>query len=173
MVRTRSDQTIKMPSTDCRTICVLLAPKGDRAQDCGKDVQLMLDRRGWIAHEANDALGALTELCLLERTQSLRQAWGLQTVERLALVVVAPQRWPQLPAMVSAARRYVPKVTLWSFVDGGLHPLDAEAREDETRQRAADAPSVGRDRTVEVAPPPVSGDEIAMLLEGEDREPPS
>jgi hypothetical protein len=173
MVWTRSDQTINMPSTDCRTRCVLLAPKGDRAQDCGDDVQSMLDRRGWIAHEADDTLGALAELCLLERTQALRQAWGLQTVERLALVVVEPQQWPQLPAMVSAARRYVPKVALWSFVDGGLHPLDARDGEGETRKREADAPPPPRDRTVEVTPPLVTGDEIAMLLEEEDPQPPS
>ncbi len=172
MVRTHSDQTIKMPSIDCRTRCVLLAPKGDRAQDCGKDVQLMLDRRGWIAHEADDALGALAELCLLERTQSLRQAWGLQTVERLALVVVEPQQWPQLPAMVSAARRYVPKAALWSFVDGGLHPLDAQGGDPEPWRQDADAPPPARDRTVEVTPPPITGDEIAMLLD-EDQEPPT
>lgn len=151
---------------------MLLAPKGDRAQDCGQDVQLMLDRRGWIAHEADDALGALAELCLLERTQSLRQAWGLQTVERLALVVVDPQQWPQLPAMVSAARRYVPKAALWSFVDGELHPLCAQDRQDEPPNREADAPPPARDRTVEVTPPPITGDEIAMLLD-EDQEPPS
>jgi hypothetical protein len=173
MVRTRSDQTIKMPPTDCRTRCVLLAPKGDRAQDCGEDIQSMLDRRGWIAHEADDTLGALAELCLLERTQSLRQAWGLQTVERLALVVVEPQQWRQLPAMVSAVRRYVPKAALWSFADGGLHPLDAQGSDQEPWRQDADAPTPPRNRTVEVTPPLVTGDEIAMLLEAEDPEPPS
>jgi hypothetical protein len=173
MVWTRSDQTINMPSTDCRTRCVLLAPKGDRAQDCGDDVQSMLDRRGWIAHEADDTLGALAELCLLERTQSLRQAWGLQTVERLALVVVGPQQTPQLPAMVSAARRYGPKAALWSFVDGEMHPLDAPGSDQEPWRQDADAPPPAQDRTVEVMPPPITGDEIAMLLEGEDPEPPS
>jgi hypothetical protein len=142
---------------------VLLAPKGDRAQDRGDDVQSVLDQRGWFAHEADTVLGALAELCLLERTQALRQAWGLQTVERLALVVVEPQRWPQLPAMMSAAHRYVPKATLWSFADGGLQPLDAESRDD-------GAPPDGPERTADTAPPSISGDEIAMLLEGEDSE---
>ena len=149
---------------------MLLAPKGDRAQDCGDDIQSMLDHRGWIAHKADDALGALAELCLLERTQSLRRAWGLQTVERLALVVVEPQRWPQLPAMVSAVRRYVPKAALWSYADGGMHSLVAQVQAQETRQCVADAPNTPRDRTVEVTPPPISSDEIAMLLEGEDRD---
>ena len=152
---------------------MLLAPKGDRAQDCGKDVQLMLDRRGWIVHEADDPLGALGELCLLERTQALRQAWGLQTVERLAMVVVEPQQWPQLPAMVSAARRYVPKAALWSFVDGELHPLDSPDRQDEPPNREADAPPPAQDRTVEVTPPAITGEELAMLLEGVEPDPPS
>ncbi|MHC4775376.1 MAG: hypothetical protein ACYTBR_08930 [Planctomycetota bacterium] len=160
-----------MPSTDCRTRCVLLAPKGDRAQDRGEDIQSLLDRRGWIAHEAYDALGALAELCLLERTQSLRQAWGLQTIERLALVVVEPQQWSQLPAMLSAARRYVPKASLWSFANSGLHPLGPTVPEGETRRSGTNAPPATRDRTTEVTPPTVSGDEIAMLLEDEDREP--
>ena len=171
MVWNRSAQTIKMPSTDCRTRCVLLAPKGNRAQDRGESVQSLLDRRGWSAHEASDALGALAELCLLERTQSLRQAWGHQTVERLALVVVEPQRWPQLPAMLSAAQRYVPKASLWSFVNSGLHPLGPTVPAGETRQSGTNAPPASRDRTPEVTPPPVSGDEIAMLLDGEDGEP--
>jgi hypothetical protein len=163
-----------MPSTEHRTRCVLLAPMGDRTQDRGEDIQSVLDRRGWIAHETNDALGALAELCLLDRTRALRKAWGLQTVERLALVVVEPQRWPQLPAMVSAAGRYVPQASLWSFDNGGLHQLEPVAQKDEPRQREADAapaaPS-GRASTNDVAPPTISGDEIAMLLEGEDRDP--
>jgi hypothetical protein len=79
----------------------------------------------------------------------------------------------QLAAMVAAARRYVPKAALWSFVDGGLHPLDARDREEKPWKREADAPPPEQDRTVEVTPPPITGDEIAMLLEGEDQEPPS
>jgi hypothetical protein len=171
MVRTRSAQTIKMSSTDSRTRCVLLAPQGDRAQDRGEDIQSLLDRRGWFAHEADDALGALAELCLLERTQTLRQAWGLQTVEQLALIVVEPQRWPQLQEMLSAVRRYVPKATVWSFANNGLQPLGPAARVDEIRRPETDAPPVPPERTTEVTPPLISSDEIAMLLESEDRDP--
>ena len=51
-----------------------------------------------------------------------RRAWGRPN-NGLALVVVKPSRWTQLPAMLSAARRYVPAAALWLFDDGTLKPL--------------------------------------------------
>ncbi len=160
-----------MPSSDCRTRCVLLAPKGDRDQGRGEILRSLLDRRGWIAHEANDPLAALAELCVLQRTQASRRAWGLTPAESLALVVVEPKCWPQLEAMLAAARRYLPQADQWSFVNGGLHPIGADGPGSEPRRREAEAPPAVPDGTDDVSPPPVSGEEIAMLLEGEDRDP--
>jgi hypothetical protein len=178
---------------------VLLAPKGDRGQGRGEVLQALLDRRGWIAHETSDLLEALAELCLLQRTLASRRAWGLTPAEQLALVVVEPRRWPQLAAMLAAARRYVPQASVWSFVDGGLHSLasdrqaepaggdapdgrvrrlrppagegsgSAEAGAGGPRQ-PADAHNTDRARTDESWRPHISREEIAMLLESERRE---
>ncbi|MHC4218505.1 MAG: hypothetical protein ACYSU7_08630 [Planctomycetota bacterium] len=161
-----------MPSTECRTRCVLLAPQGDRTPDRGESLRSLLDQRGWIAHETHDALGALAELCLRERTQSLREEWGLQTAEQLALVVVEPTRWAELPEMLAAAARYVPKASRWWFDQGDLQPLGPDGQDDESsRRETPDAPATEGERTSVVGPPLISGEEIAMLLEGEDRDP--
>ena len=106
-----------MSSSDQETKCVLLASPAD-----GNHVRDQLDARGWVAHVANDPLPALAELCLLDRLDAKRRAWGRPN-NGLALVVVKPSRWTQLPAMLSAARRYVPAAALWLFDDGTLKPL--------------------------------------------------
>ena len=166
-----------MPSNDQETKCVLLAStaNGSRARE-------QLDARGWAAHLSSDPLPALAELCLLDRLDEKRRAWGRPT-SGLALVVVDPSRWPQLPAMLSAARRYVPTAALWTFDDGRLTPLVLEHDSDngaaaDPADRANDAaPASYEIRTTPEAPTAgrdddhdsrqITGDEISMLLDGD------
>jgi len=163
-------------SNDQETKCVLLASTANGAR-----VRNQLHARGWAAHLSSDPLPALAELCLLDRLDAKRRAWGRPTIG-LALVVVEPRRWPQLPAMLSAARRYVPTAGLWTFDDGRLTPLvvDDDSDNGSAARRQADraneavpgsyemrttpeAPTVGRDDGHDS--PQITGDEISMLLD--------
>jgi hypothetical protein len=154
---------------------VLLAPTGARAPERRDAARAVLDGHGWMIHDAHDPLGALAELCVLDRTQATRQEWGLQTVEELALVVVEPSSWPDhVPAMLAAAARYVPQATLWSVEGGDLRPLDAGDRAADCRARPGTARRTPPGRTPDdqdISPPLISGDEIAMLLEDDQGEP--
>jgi len=169
-----------MNSSDRETKCVLLASNAN-----GTRVREQLDARGWVAHLSNDPLPALAELCLLDRLDAKRRAWG-RPASSLALVVVEPSRWPQLPAMLSAARRYVPTAALWTFDDGRLTPLivqddsdngaAASARTDHTNDAVPrsyelsttpEAPTAGRDDDHDSRQ--ITGDEISMLLDGDFR----
>ncbi len=147
-----------MPSRNNATRCVLLAPAGD-----GSDVREQLSKQGWIAHPADDPLPALAELCLLQRLDASRRAWGRTQGEALALVVVEPSRWDQLPAMLAAARRYVPSAELLSYEAGALKPMPNAAAPDTYDKPAAERP--------DIEPPAISGDEIAMLLDMNSHEP--
>ncbi len=165
-------------SNDHVTKCVLLASTAN-----GTRVREQLDARGWAAHLSSDPLPALAELCLLDRLDAKRRAWG-RPANDLALVVVEPAQWSQLPAMLSAARRYVPTAALWVFDDGRLTPLVVQ---DDSDNGSAALDSV--DRTNDAAPPSyemrttpeaptagrdddhdsrqITGDEISMLLDGD------
>ena len=164
-----------MSSNDQATRCVLLAPVENGAGVCEQ-----LRARGWIAHLTGDPLPALAELCLLDQLTASRRAWGHGAQETLALVVVEPSRWGQLSAMLAAASRYVPSARLWSYDNGTLVPLPADGvsdngpnagREADTPNAAA-PPSYQRVSPSEAASPdeddvtpPISADEIAMLLD--------
>ncbi len=142
-----------MPSRNNATRFVLLAPAGDRS-----DVREQLSKQGWIAHPADDPLPALAELCLLQRLDASRRGWGRTQGDALALVIVEPSRWDQLPAMLEAARRYVPSAELMSYEAGALKPIANAAAPD-----TYDIPAPER--------PAISGDEIAMLLDMNSLEP--
>lgn len=165
---------IDMPSFEGRTTCVLLTP----TDGGGEPLRTLLDRHtaGQLeAHEADDPLAALAELCLLDRTQKSSVGWGQQQVQGLALVVVEPTRWPQLDAMLAAARRYVPQADLWSYVDGTLCPL-ASGHELVTQPTAKDTGQTHRAASERKPSPPsdtpqITQEEIAMLLDNDDRGP--
>ncbi len=168
--------------------CVVLAPKGGPGS-AGIDQQLrsLLQTRQWQAQALNDPLHALAELCLLDRIRASGAGWELQQPEGLTLVVVEPEGWADLDAMLSAAWRYVPAAALWSYADGALHPLTPQDQTGTRHHPNADRPHGGTStshaprpivRTVPLPgaggkthppasalePPLVSQEEIAMLL---------
>ena len=147
-----------MRSRDNATRCVLLAPAGD-----GSDVREQIDTQGWIAHTAHDPLPALAELCLLQRLDTARPGWDRTSGVALALVVVEPSRWDQLPEMLSAARRYVPTAELWAYEAGSLRHMPNAAVPDTYQLPATEEPAIEQ--------PAISGDEIAMLLDMNSHEP--
>lgn len=170
-----------MSTNDQETRCVLLASAAN-----GAVAREQLDARGWIAHMSSDPLPALAELCLLERLDSTRRTFG-RSAGAIALVVVEPSRWPQLQAMLSAARRYVPTAALWAFDNGALIPLAVAEASDNGAGRpgraggpnaappmayelptASEAPTAADDD--ETGSPRITGDEISMLLDGKFRD---
>ncbi len=187
-----------MPSTDCPIRCVVLAPAGD---DGGTDQALrsLLEHRQWLVHQASHPLEAFAELCLLERIQASRAAWGLRRSERLALVSVEPSRWPRLDALLAAAGRYLPAVSLWRYSDGRLAPVSPASpqaepgdRPDSMRVEAPpppreprppgeppeppeppELPALAEPPDSTEAAPHVSRDEIAMLLDSDERDHPT
>lgn len=61
----------------------------------------------------HDLLTAWVELCLAERGQTARTAWGLQRQGTLGLVIVDDGQWTDLDAMESARHRFLPDSQSW------------------------------------------------------------
>ena len=88
-------------------------------------LKMQLGPAGWLATAYHDPYLAFAEVCLRERAQASRAAWGLQRIEKLALVIVDPPRWPVAVVnnLVSAARRYTPTASIWTYRDGQLQAI--------------------------------------------------
>ena len=161
-----------MESTAGRTKCVVLAPN---AKSVDGRLRSQLEQRHWDALVTDVPLMAMAELCLAQRMQSSRTAWGLTSPDGVALVVIEPSHWSDLSAMLGAIKRYVPVVRAWAFEDGVLRCI-AQADRDEVLGRVAPPPETrpdddDDDRASEALDPQVTRDEIAMLLGDENREP--
>ncbi len=163
-----------MESTAGRTKCVVLAPN---AKSVDGRLQSQLEQRHWDALVTDVPLMAMAELCLAQRMQSSRAAWGLTGADGVALVVIEPSHWSDLSVMLGAIKRYVPVVGAWAFEDGALRCIAevAEADRDEVLGRVAPLPKTppddDEDRASEALDPQVTRDEIAMLLGDENQEP--
>lgn len=98
-----------------RTCCVVLRPANGSTAATGDSGSLSpwLARRGFKALDVNDPLTAMAAICLIERSQASRSAWGLPRVEPLGLVVVEPARWTDVESLLSAVQRFVPDAGIW------------------------------------------------------------
>ncbi len=159
-----------MESTAGRTNCVVLAPD---AKSVDGRLRSQLEQRQWDALVTDVPLMAMAELCLAQRMQSSRTAWGLTSADGVALVVIEPSHWADLSVMLRAIKRYVPVVAAWAFEGGTLRCI-AEADRDEVLGRVAPPPKARpddeEDRASEPLDPQVTRDEIAMLLGDENQE---
>ena len=160
-----------MESTAGRTNCVVLAPD---AKSVDGRLRSQLEQRHWDALVTDVPLMAMAELCLAQRMQSSRTAWGLTSADGVVLVVIEPSHWLDLSVMLAAIKRYVPVVGAWAFEDGALRCI-AQADRDEVLGRVAPPPETRpndeEDRASEALDPQVTRDEIAMLLGDENQEP--
>jgi hypothetical protein len=103
------------------TRCVVLAPSDAGA---GGDVDAALVENDWhLLERADDPHMALVELCIGERASAARAAWGLDRAEPPALVVVEPERWPELDDLLSAVDRFLPNTPVWSWAGGHMDSL--------------------------------------------------
>jgi hypothetical protein len=85
----------------------------------------LFGQQGWYAVSYHDPYLAMAELCLRERAQASRAAWGLQRAEHMALVIVDPHRWPGVDGLVAAIKRYTPSASVWSYREGELRSIAA------------------------------------------------
>jgi hypothetical protein len=151
-------------------------------------VQAQFEQRDWFAIEHHDPYLALAELCLRERAQAARTAWGLQRMEKIALVILHPARWPDqvVAELTQAVQRHMPSASVHLADDAGIEPapaasLPSQARADTKRNGRMFAPQDSADNAVPPAglaapsvagdagsPARVSRDEIDMLLRFED-----
>ena len=160
-----------MESTAGRTNCVVLAPD---AKSVDGRLRSQLEQRHWDALVTDVPLMAMAELCLAQRMQSSRTAWGLTSADGVVLVVIEPSHWSDLSVMLAAIKRYVPVVGAWAFEDGALRCI-AQADRDEVLGRVTPSPKTRSDdddegRAPEAVDPQVTRDEIAMLLGDEKQE---
>lgn len=159
-----------MESTADRTNCVVLAPN---AKSVDGRLRSQLEQRQWDALVTDVPLMAMAELCLAQRMQSSRTAWGLTSADGVVLVVIEPSHWSDLSDMLRAIKRYVPVVGAWVFEEGELRCI-AQADRDEVLGRVAPPPKTRpddeEDRASEALDPQVTRDEIAMLLGDENQE---
>ena len=166
----RKAWTVTMESTAGRTKCVVLAPD---AKSVDGRLGSQLEQRHWDALVTDVPLMAMAELCLAQRLQSSRRAWGLTSADGVVLVVIEPSHWSDLSVMLRAIKRYVPLVGAWAFEDGALRCI-AQADRDEVLGRVAPPPKTrsddDEDRASEALDPQVTRDEIAMLLGDENQE---
>jgi hypothetical protein len=109
------------------TRCVVLAPPEVNLDEA---LRARLREHGWRTMTVHDPHIALAELCLQERLQASRSAWGLQRAEQLALVLAlgGSEAAERVSMLVNAVRRYVPAASIWKYEDGALRLIDAGIR---------------------------------------------
>ena len=155
-----------MEATLGKANCIVLTPTPEQMND---ELQQLLEARNWHVRQTNVPLLAMSDLCLLERTQASRSAWGLSRSEGIALIVVDPNNWPDLQTMLGAVTQYVPIVTIWSFENGKLQCVSEPLENNQSHDEFVIDPVVEHDDD-EVTDLHISGDELAMLLDIEDQD---
>lgn len=122
---------------------VLTPPPPD---GCGmtEGLKALFAARDWFAVQQHDPYLAMAELCLRERTQAARAAWGLQRMEQIALVVLQPERWQHLDELIAAVRRYLPNASAWMATsDDELVPFGAPVEMTSPRKHQQISPLAG------------------------------
>lgn len=104
-----------MPCTSEWTRVIVLAPPPETGGPAAlsEGLRSQFAARDWFAVLQHDPYLAMTELCLRERAQTARSAWGLQRMEQLALVILGMERWDQADGLVDAVRANLPAASVW------------------------------------------------------------
>jgi len=128
----------------------------ERGRDIDATLRDAIAAHGWSVTALHDPVMAMAELCLLERSQAARSAWGLRGTSDLVLVLADPT---PLDDLVDAVQWYLPGVAIWRAENGTMTMLDAPP------ETAADTPTSPAGPPAEDAPPAdVTAAEIDMLF---------
>ncbi|MHC5027578.1 MAG: hypothetical protein ACYTGR_12560, partial [Planctomycetota bacterium] len=100
--------------------CLTLVPDG---MPISALLQSGLRDRGWSLVVRTNPADAMADLCMRERLERARAAWGLVRGIRTVLLIVCPAHWPaaDLVGLRRAVRTYLPDVTTVTFEHGRIH----------------------------------------------------
>lgn len=133
---------------------VCVCGERNRHHDHVELIRQLIADRGWQAEFHDDPCFAFAALCLLERSQASRTAWGLQRAERIGFAIAAPPclldaagshaatTEEQIPAqLIHAIDHHLPSVEIYHIADERLAPIDpsrltATARSDDQSQNS-------------------------------------
>jgi hypothetical protein len=141
--------------------CVILATAAPAVLP--DHVQRWLDDHAWRSLILPEPLQALAVICLLERGQAARAAWGLQRVDRIGLLVLEPERWPALPMLLNALRCHLPAVEIYDVRQGQVSHIGGPLRPPVAAPPAAMPPAAAHPQN-RAAPPAVSSSEPAVPM---------
>lgn len=96
-------------------VCVMLSTADEPAAE---RLEAVLRDRHVTVVGVRSPVDAMTELCVQERMQQARSAWGLQRSARLSLFVTERDRWLDLSSMLDAITMYLPDTAVWMMDDG-------------------------------------------------------
>ena len=157
--------------------CVVLAPL-DRPVD--PLIYAALSERGWSPRVEHDPRMAMAEACLVRRELQLRAAWQSTTGLIPGLVLSPHPEADDIDVMRTSMARHVPDIPIWTTRDQDLEPLNESARLSSRIQNevmtmdaeAKDTPAlVFHPGDENLAPEPLSREEVAMLLHDESKPP--
>jgi hypothetical protein len=134
------------------SICVVLVPAGSTPEEA---LRTSLGNCDCRLVECQDAAMAMAELCLSDRAEHSRSAWGLEHGSAASLVVVDPETQAAWADLRGAVRRHLPRVRILSWSRGALEEIAAPV------EREGGRPA----QRLDAAEAVVSGEEIAMLLQ--------
>jgi hypothetical protein len=123
------------PSPPDNGTCAIVVDPSGRKPD--ERLAALLDERQWEAVAIDDPHLALAELCVRERLEVSRSAWGLARAGELALVISpskADDEATQTRQLFNAVRTYVPRASVWLFASGELLPLTEASRRPEPNE---------------------------------------
>ena len=145
--RRRDRQTSVMTNSKQWTRVIVLAPSDDGLKSPAA-LQRIFEEREWYAIERSDPYDAMVELCLRERAQSARSAWGVGRLEDVALVIVHADHWDgsalSISDLIDAVTTHVPEASIWEFVGNTLRRIHAGAIDmsrDESLSDSANEPA--------------------------------
>lgn len=104
--------------------CVLLR---DDAEDVSASLIREAQQRRWRVESVGNAHEAFARLCLHERLEAARSAWGLQRHTPPVLVIDAALPNAQFSELIGACEQYVPGIGIWQWTRDALEELRAAA----------------------------------------------
>ncbi len=122
------------PPCQCVVLCAAEPEALARARQAVAD-------QGWEATFEHEPFLAMAHLCLHERSEVSRAAWGLGTCSRPLLVVCQPQRWPEFELLAEAVAAHLPAVGVWVLAEGSLRELTPGVPRESATAAATEATS--------------------------------
>lgn len=120
-----------MSTTEQWTRVILLVPPALQPRGVDQAMQAQFAARDWFPIHVHDPYIALAELCVREKSQISRSAWGLQRLEQISLVILEPAEWESASVhvreLIATVQRYVPVASVWLIQGDQIVPAHLAA----------------------------------------------